>query len=292
MVTDRRERIETPDGDFLDLDWKDNTSSKRLVILSHGLEGNSHQTYVQGMARVFIDAGWNILAWNYRGCSGEINRYVRSYHSGATEDLHTVLEHVYRSYPFTDISLIGFSLGGNMTLKYLGERHDTADYRLKSGVAFSVPCDLESSSIKLESLATRLYMERFLKTLRKKIRQKMEAFPGQLEDKDLDRMKTFREFDGGYTAPMHGFSSAEDYWTRSSSRPFIPRIRIPTLLVNALNDPFLAPACFPYKEAQNNDFFFFETPRHGGHMGFPSFNKDNYWSEKRAFEFVQTVPLQ
>ena len=132
-------------------------------------------------------------------------------------------------------------------------------------------------------------MERFLKTLRKKIRHKMKAFPGQLEDKDLDCMKTFREFDGGYTAPMHGFSSAEDYWTRSSSRPFIPRIRIPTLLVNALNDPFLAPACFPYQEAQANDFFFFETPKHGGHMGFSSFNKQNYWSEKRALEFLRTV---
>lgn len=289
LVTNKRERIETPDGDFLDLDWMNTKMSTRLVILSHGLEGNSHQAYVQGMAGIFHDAGWNVLAWNYRGCSGEMNRMIKSYHSGATEDLQTVINHVVANYSFTEISLIGFSLGGNMTLKYLGEYAEQSDTLIKSAVTFSVPCDLESSSVQLESVANRLYMERFLKTLRKKIRQKMEAFPGQLKDKDLDHMKTFREFDGGYTAPMHGFASAEDYWTRSSSRPFIPKIRIPTLLINALNDPFLAPACFPYKEAQANDFFFFETPPQGGHMGFPSFKNGVYWSEQRALEFIRTI---
>ncbi len=287
IITDRRERIETPDGDFLDLDWKDCPSSRRLVILSHGLEGSSHQAYVQGMARVFHETGWNILAWNYRGCSGEINRRIKSYHSGATEDLHTVLNHVYEHYPVLEIALIGFSLGGNITLKYLGEQSDQVDKRIKAAVAFSVPCDLESSSIQLESLTNRIYMARFLRTLRKKIRQKMEVFPGQLADKGLSSMKTFREFDGGYTAPMHGFTSAEDYWTRSSSRPFIPKIRISSLLINALNDPFLAAPCYPYPEAEASPCFHMTTPKHGGHMGFPSFRTQNYWSERSALLFVK-----
>ena len=288
VVTNTRERIETPDDDFLDLDWNQNQSSNRLVIFSHGLEGSSKQSYVQGMARVFSEAGWTVLAWNYRGCSGEVNRQMKSYHSGATEELQLILDHVFTNQLITEIALVGFSLGGNMTLKYLGDCAHGVDTRIKCAVALSVPCDLASSSLKLEEFQNRLYMIRFLRTLRKKIRHKMGIFPGQLEDHGLDTMKTFHEFDGSYTAPLHGFKDAEDYWTQCSSKPALPNIAIPSLLINAANDPFLAPECYPIKEAKQSDHFHLEMPYHGGHMGFPTFGQNNtYWSEHRALEFVE-----
>ena len=158
VVTNERERIETPDGDFLDLDWFRNNDSDRLVILSHGLEGNSQQAYIQGMARVFSKAGWNVLAWNFRGCSGEVNRRLQSYHSGATGELEIILNHVFEREQFRRIALVGFSLGGNVTLKHLGDCDQELDTRIKTAVAISVPCDLTSSSIRLEAFQNRIYM--------------------------------------------------------------------------------------------------------------------------------------
>ncbi len=290
IVTCERERIQTPDADFLDLDWNHCVGSKKLIVLSHGLEGSSHQAYIQGMAQTFHLAGWNVLAWNFRGCSGEPNHQLKSYHSGATGELQIVLHHVFEQYDFESISLAGFSLGGNITLKYLGERANDLDTRIHSAVAISVPCDLESSSLQLESLTNRIYMLRFMRTLRLKIRQKMEHFPDQIDDNGLDTMASFREFDGAYTAPIHGFIDAKDYWTRSSSKPVLDHITVPTLLINALDDPFLAPLCYPWEEANRNDKFFLETPKHGGHNGFVSFGRNKaYWSENRALQFVEEM---
>jgi uncharacterized protein len=288
LVTGDRERIQTPDGDFLDLDWHFRKYSKRLLILTHGLEGNSRQAYMQGMARAFSDQGWNILSWNFRGCSGEMNRKLQSYHSGATEELQIILDHVFQKDVFSEIALVGFSLGGNVTLKYLGDRADTLDTRIQSAVAISVPCDLKSSSLRLEDTQNLIYMERFMISLRKKIRAKIESFPGDLQDEGLDRMRTFRQFDGAYTAPLHGFTSAEDYWARSSSKPVLKNIRIPTLLINAGDDPFLAENCYPMAVARDSDKFHLEIPFHGGHVGFVTFGNNNtYWSERRALEFVE-----
>lgn len=286
VITLRRERLTTPDGDFLDLDWHTDGGRTRLAILSHGLEGDSTNTYIQGMARALVRAGWDVLAWNLRGCSGEPNRLLRSYHSGATEDLAAVIARAPEHY--TQLALVGFSLGGNMTLKYLGE--PAPDTRISGAVAFSVPCDLASSAFQLESFCNRIYMRRFLRSLRAKVREKMARFPGRLDDAGLEAMRTFREFDGAYTAPMNGFASAEEYWTRASSKPALERIRVPTLLVNALDDPFLPRACFPEKEARASECFFLETPACGGHVGFVTFNAQNeYWSERRAVEFLSTL---
>jgi predicted alpha/beta-fold hydrolase len=288
LITEDRERITTPDGDFLDLDWHIKKYSKRLVILTHGLEGNSRQPYMQGMAKVFSNQGWNVLSWNFRGCSGETNRFLKSYHSGATEELQTILNHVFKREQFTEIALVGFSLGGNVILKYLGDRAKTLDTRIKSAVAISVPCDLKSSSLRLEDSQNLIYMKRFMITLRKKIREKMELFPGHLNDENLDRMKTFRQFDGAYTAPIHGFTSAEDYWTRSSSKPVLKNITIPTLLINAADDPFLPENCYPMALARESERFHLEIPFHGGHAGFVEFgNHKTYWSEGRALNFVE-----
>lgn len=274
------------DPDFLDLDWS-LIGAERVAIISHGLEGNSGRSYVLGMARALNRAGWDVLAWNFRGCSGEPNRQLRSYHSGATEDLQAVVSHVISRKRYQQIALVGFSLGGNLTLKYLGERVEAVDARIKSAAAISAPCDLAGSSRRMAQPANKIYMRRFLKMLHQKIRAKMEILPGKLDDAGFEKIKNFKDFDDRYTAPLHGFASAEDYWEKCSSRQFLPRVAVPTLIINARNDPFLSEECFPIEEARRNPHVFLEMPESGGHVGFVEFNSaEEYWSERRAVEFL------
>jgi len=287
QVTCQPERLELADGDFLDLEWF-NEGRSRLAILCHGLEASAAATYIQGMAEALIRRGWDVLAWNYRGCSGEMNRLPRFYHSGASEDLQAVVEHALATHPATELDLIGFSLGGNMILKYLGERSDHSP-RLHRAVTFSVPCDLACSSKTLGTLFNRsVYMKRFIDSLAGKIRAKQPMFPDLLDPAGLKGVRTFKQFDDRYTAPLHGFRDAEDYWARSSSRQFLSRIRIPTLLVNAANDPFLGPGCFPREEAEASDFLHLEIPATGGHVGFFGGGPEA-WVERRALEFLGSI---
>lgn len=287
QITQLTERLELPDGDFLDLEWA-GQGSKRLAILSHGLEADMKSGYIQGMAAALVRHGWDVLAWNFRGCGGEPNRLLRMYHSGATEDLHAVVDHALKCHPADSIDLIGFSLGGNLTLKYLGERPSELPHQIRRTVVFSVPCDLACSSRQLATLSNRIYMERFLVAMRSKIRAKKRMFPDQLDLTGLEQIHTFQEFDDRYTAPIHGFRDANDYWQQNSARQFLPSIRLPTLLVNSLNDPFLGPSCYPYDEAAASDCFHFESPATGGHVGFTTFgNGGEYWSETRALEFLR-----
>ena len=286
-----RQRIETSDGDFLDLDWVyaavGKTRSSQLVIISHGLEGNSRRTYVRGMANAFLRGGWDVCAWNFRGCSGEPNRLFRSYHSGATKDLETVVNHVLTTAQYDVLALIGFSLGGNLTLKYLGERRLDVHASIKGAVAVSAPCDLAASSAQLDRKSNAIYMQYFFRSLRKKAKRKAEKFPDLIDPEVVADMKTFREFDDYYTAPAHGFKDAEDYWEKASSKPFLPSIRVPTLIVSALDDPFLAPECFPYAEASASDHLHLLTPQRGGHTGFLSgLMAAESWSEQVARDFV------
>jgi len=288
-VTTRRERIELSDGDFLDLDWAA-SGSDRLVILSHGLEANSDATYIQGMAGALQRRGWDVLAWNYRGCGGESNRLLKFYHSGASDDLDHVVRHALAVHPASRVDLVGFSLGGNMTLKYLGEREPLP--RLHRAVAFSVPCDLACSSIRLSSPVNRhLYMRRFLVSLRKKLAEKRPRFPDRIDLSGAWKIRDFRGFDDRFTAPLHGFKDAADYWARSSSRPFLSRIPIPALLVNAENDPFLGPGCFPRTEAEGSECFHLEIPEGGGHCGFSGGGEES-WAEVRAAEFLAGEALR
>lgn len=281
-ITCERERIETPDGDFLDLDWNRDQRSNTLVIITHGLEGNSSNASVQGMAGAFHRDGWDSLAWNLRGCSGEANRLLRTYHSGAWDDLECVINHAAGTY--RHIALIGFSIGGNLTLKYLGDRAASIHPAVRGAVAFSVPCDLASSALAMESRVNSIYMHHFLVNLRRKIREKAIAFPGAVSTEGLGRIRTFREFDGTYTAPLNGFLSAEDYWAKASSKPSLAGISVPTLLVNALDDPFLGAECFPREEAESNPYLHLEIPESGGHLGFLTLGRE-FWSETRAVEF-------
>jgi uncharacterized protein len=283
-----RERITTPDDDFLDLD-QSSAGANRVAIIAHGLEGNSTRPYVLGMVRALNCSGWDAIVWNFRGCSGEPNRQLRFYHSGDTPDLHTVVTHVLQNGRYKLISLVGFSLGGNVMLKYLGEQGLRLDSRVRAAVVFSVPCDLAAGAGKMARTENTIYMVRFMRMLQEKIRAKMELFPGRINDREYHRMRNFEDFDDRYTAPLHGFKSAMDYWEKASSRPLLARIAIPTLLVNALDDPFLAPSCYPFKEAQSNPNLFLETPAEGGHVGFVAFSaRGEYWSESRTVQFLKT----
>lgn len=281
-----RERITTLDSDFLDLDWL-KQGSKKLVIISHGLEGNSDRSYMKGMAKIFYSHGYDALAWNYRGCSGEMNRQLRFYHSGATDDLDNVVQHaILRGYD--EINLVGFSLGGNLTLKYLGEQADQLNHKVKKSVVFSVPLNLRSSCEKISESSNWIYSQRFLKSLKKKVLEKSETMP-EIDRKPLKKIKTLIEFDNIYTAPLHGYRDAFDYYEQCSAIRFLSYIQRPTLVVNALNDPFLSKDCYP-DTVSHSTYISFEYPKRGGHVGFAQFNKNGlYWSELRALQFIQSL---
>jgi uncharacterized protein len=280
-----RERLELSDGDFLDLDWLKNKSTK-LVIISHGLEGSSERHYSKGMAKYFFQRGWDAIAWNCRGCSGEINRLPRFYHHGATEDLKAVVDHAIQLGRYTSIALVGISMGGSMTLKYLGEQSNQLHPSIKKAATFSVPCDLGSGAAELDKPNKKFYLQRFLKKLSKKIEAKSKVYPQMVSHEGFDKIKSFRQFDDRYTAPLHGFVGAQDFYQRTSALNFIPSITTSVLIANALNDPFLPDACYPYEIAKNHPYVFLEIPATGGHVGFTLAGKEENWMEVRAFEFI------
>jgi predicted alpha/beta-fold hydrolase len=278
-----RERIVTPDNDFLDIDIT-SQRSRKVVIISHGLEGNSRRAYVTGMARAFSMEGFDTLAWNYRGCGGEMNKCLRFYHSGATDDLEAVVLHAI-SKGYENIYLVGFSLGGNLTLKYLGESR--RPMQVKGAVAFSVPMNLSSSCDMISQRANRVYALRFLRSLKEKVIAKSRIIEG-LDIKGIANINTLRQFDDRYTAPIHGFRNAATYYQACSSINFYRGIQVPTLLVSARNDPFLAPDCYPQPETGSS--LMVNYPQRGGHVGFALFNQNGlYWSELLARQFIGAI---
>ncbi|REG88278.1 YheT family hydrolase [Algoriphagus antarcticus] len=281
-----KERISTTDGDFLDLDWYRQNKSK-LVIISHGLEGNSTRAYMLGMVNAFLKQDYDVLTWNFRSCSDEMNKQVIFYHSGATYDLDLVVNHAYDNYE--EINLVGFSLGGNLTLKYLGEKGD-GNSKLHRGVGISVPLHLGSSSQKISETENTLYSKRFLRSLKEKVIEKSGAHPGQIPVETLRNIKTLADFDDFFTGPLHGFADAKEYYEVNSSLYFLDQIKVPTLVLNALNDPFLSEQCFPKTLAKSLDKVYLEFPKHGGHVGFsPENSSKSYYSEQRAVEFISAV---
>jgi predicted alpha/beta-fold hydrolase len=284
-ITFDHERLELDDGDFLDLRWL-RQGRDRLVILSHGLEGNAEQGYVRGMAAAASAGGWDALAWNFRGCGDDPNRLVRLYHSGATEDLKPVIEHAAASY--SRIALIGFSLGGNLTLKYLGEAPPHP--AVVAGVAISAPVDLAASARMLDQRwSNRIYLRRFISSLITKVEAKAPRFPDEIDASGSRALRTFQEFDDRYTSRLHGFRDAADYWQQASARQYLHQITVPALLLNALDDPFLAPECFPFPEAEQNSCLSLEVPASGGHLGFLEYAGGlRPWFEHRAVQFLAT----
>lgn len=284
-----REVLELKDGDFIDLDWLKNSGSRQLVILTHGLEGDTQRAYIRGMAKIFYSQGWNVLAWNHRGCSGRLNRLPRFYHSGASEDLRSVVGHAQNSGCFDRVVLIGFSLGGNMTLKYLGEEGGKLSPLIEKAIVFSVPLHLSSCSKKLSRPSNLVYSQKFLQSLKHKIRLKARKMPDKIPLDPLKKVKTLKDFDDHYTAPLSGFADAEDYYQQSSSLFFVERIQLPTLVVNAQNDPFLSPESYPFELIGQLETVWLETPDKGGHCGFTLLGRKFYWSELRAWQFVNEM---
>ncbi len=281
-----RERIQTPDDDFLDLDWS-GSKGTTLAVLSHGLEGDSRRAYVTGMVRALNKARIDCLAWNYRTCGGETNRRLRMYHNGCTDDLDLVVRHAIAK-GYATIVLVGFSMGGNLSLLYLGQQSGQILPQVKGALAFSVPVDLKESARQLSRRSNRVYMQRFLKMLHQKIKAKMVLFPDQIDDQDYDQIKDFKAFDDRYTAPIHGFKNAEDYWARCSCGPLLERIQVPSLIVNAADDPFLGVSCYPDQHKLNPNVSV-EVPKYGGHVGFMGrHNNGEYWSELRTVAFIQS----
>ncbi len=286
----QRERLELADGDFLDIDWsKAKATANRLVIVTHGLEGNSDRHYVKGTVKLFNENGWDALAWNCRSCSGEMNRNLRMYHHGDIEDIQTVIEHALSQNQYESIHLIGFSMGGNITLKYLGVNGDSIPNAIKGGVAISAPCDLTSSAALLDEPKSYFYKRKFYTKLSEKMRLKAVQYPGEIDMNRLSEVRCWRDFDELFSAPINGFENAQDFYDQASSINYLKGIRRPILLINALNDPILTPECFPTEIAATHPYLFLETPKKGGHVAFMLAGKEYAWMDLRALEFINTL---
>jgi hypothetical protein len=296
----RRERWELPDGDFLDLDRyapvpKDGTdpSGAPVVVVCHGLEGSSRAPYVRGLVAMALSRGLAALALNFRGCSGETNRLARFYHSGETGDLALVVERLAAERAGRPVLLAGFSLGGNVVVKYLGERGDGLPAEVRGGAAISVPFDLAACAGAIDGPGfwSTVYRERFMRRLRRKAAEKARRFPGAFDAAAAARARTFAEFDETVTAPLHGFPSAGAYWDACSARRFLAGVRRPLLALSSLDDPIVPASAIPLEAARANPAVTLETTHAGGHVAFvggwpfwPSF-----WAERRGADFLAAL---
>ncbi len=282
----QRERIGTPDGDFLDLDWLKTDGNRKLVVVTHGLEGNSHASFVRGTAKLFWQNGWDALAWNCRSCSGEMNRKFRMYHHGDTEDIGTVVHHALRNQQYEKVVLVGYSMGANISMKYLGTQGEAIPEQVKAAAVFSAPCDIRAGADVLDRWDNALYKYRFMYALFNKLKQKAAQYPGKLDLSKFRKVRRWRDFDEYFSAPISGFASAAEFHQQASAKNFLEGIRVPTLLVSAQNDPILSPECFPIEIARAHPFFHFELTKGGGHCGFQTAaEKEFSWAERRALEF-------
>jgi predicted alpha/beta-fold hydrolase len=284
----RRERWETPDNDFIDLDWLDHSSdSANLIVLFHGLEGYAQSHYALSLMNIAAQRGWRGVVPHFRGCSGEANRLVRSYHSGDSREIDWILRRIKIENPGNKIYAVGISLGGNMLLKWLGEEREAALAVIERAIAVSTPLDLVAAVGGLDFGINRiLYTEYFLRSMRPKAVVKIAAHGLTIDPRAVLASLTFRQFDDLYTAPVHGFENAEDYWRRCSGKPWLKLITVPTLLLNAQNDPFLPSAALP-NAGEVSDAVTLEFPATGGHVGFVSgkFPGHLEWLPRRILKF-------
>jgi len=289
-----RERWETPDGDFIDLDWTDAPAARQprdsrpLLILFHGLEGSSSSYYAITLMGAAAAIGWSGVVVNFRGCSGESNRLARAYHSGDSDEIDWILRRLRALFPLRPRYAVGVSLGGNALLKWLGEREaSTSDY-LQAAAAISAPLDLTACGHHLARGFNRVYTRHFLHTLKRNAAAKLCRHPGIFDERRMTAASNLYEFDDVVTAPLHGFKGAEDYWRRASSKPWLTGIRLPTLVLNARNDPFLPAQALP-TPSQVAASVQLEFPRQGGHVGFVTGSLPGQldWLPQRIFNYFQ-----
>jgi len=289
-----RQRWETPDGDFIDLDWVDPpaappTADRRpLFVLFHGLEGNSSSHYAITLLRSAATIGWSAVVVNFRGCSGESNRLPRAYHSGDSDEIDWILRRLRQSFPARPHYAVGVSLGGNALLKWLGEREASAASCVQAAAAISAPLDLAACGHHLARGFNRVYTRHFLHTLKRHAAAKLRRYPGLFDERRMCAASNLYEFDDVVTAPLHGFSGADDYWRRASSKPWLAGIQLPTLVLNAINDPFLPAHALP-TASQVARSVRLELPRQGGHVGFVTGNLPGRldWLPQRIFHYFQ-----
>ena len=286
-----RERLDTPDGDFVDLDFAPEPAlaarGRPLVLVLHGLEGSARRGYAYITYRELARAGIRGVGLNFRSCSGEPNRLPRFYHSGDTEDIRHVVRTLRARFPGRPLGAVGYSLGGNALLKYLGEEGERT--LLSAAVAVSVPYDLDAGERHLAAdPVSRVYVRRFLRSLQQKAAAKEDALRDHCDFDAIRRARSFREFDHAATAPLHGFASAEDYYARSSSRGFLLSIRVPTLLVHALDDPFLPPESLPVEAVRDSPWLEAAWTGRGGHVGFigGTPRRPDFWAERQAARYL------
>ncbi len=292
-----RERIELPDGDFVDLDFtidpKNLSANGRpLVLLLHGLEGSAQSKYVLETYRALDRHGIASVGLNFRSCSGELNRLPRLYHSGDTEDIGFVLRYLTERFPRRRRGVVGFSLGGNALLKFLGERGDAARQYVDAAAAISVPYDLSAGADYLIRPWGRIYAWLLLRKLQRKFRAKRKLMPPEVDTERALAATTFRQFDDAATAPLHQFDGAEDYYRRSSSAHYVTRIRIPTLLLQSTDDPFLPGWCVPVEAFRDNEHILSVVMKNGGHVGFVARSfpwNPVFWGEREMARFMQAM---
>lgn len=261
-----RQRLTTPDHDFIDLDMSDKYHD-RVVILLHGFEGNSRRPYMLGMTRHLQDEGWDIVAVNHRGCSGEPNRTARAYHAGETGDVAFVIDHILHRRPYREVALVGFSLGGNIILNYLA-KNMTIPGEVIAGAAVSVPIDLRTAVYEIMKSGNWVYHRDFYRKIIQKMKEKELLYPDLLPYQDIINSRDIDEIDENYTAPFHGFKNAREYREKSSALFVLDRVQRPVMLLNSRDDPFLTDSCYPYEVAASSSNLYLNTPQYGGHCGF------------------------
>ena len=281
-----RERWDTPDGDFIDVDFCGNPAAEKRLVMFHGLEGGSDSHYARSIAGYAVERGWRLAMPHFRGCSGEPNRTRRAYHSGDSEEIDWVLKRLGGP-----LYAIGVSLGGNAMLKWLGERGDEASVLVRRAAAVSAPLDLGAAGDALDRGLNRLlYTRHFLSSLKPKSLAKLELFPGLYDRQKVQKAATFREFDNLVTAPLHGYRDTDHYWSSAACGPYLEHIRVPTLVLNARNDPFLPEQALIKAAQKAAPCVVLEFPRSGGHAGFlgGSLPGGHAWLPRHLFEFLDT----
>jgi len=290
IPTYQRERLELDDGDFIDIDWLDNSTDRPLVVMFHGLEGDSSSHYARSIMGLFQELGWRGAVVHFRGCSGTPNRLPRAYHAGDSEEIDRILLKIIDKNQSlnsnTQLYVIGISLGGNALLKWLGEQGKKACHLIDGVATVSVPLDLAAAGKALDSGFNQIYTQHFLGTLKKKVLKKLDNFPGLFDAVAVAECTTLYQFDNLVTAPLHGFSNTDEYWTLSSSKPWLKHIQVPTLVINARNDPFM-PSSFLPVQTEVSCSVLLEFPAEGGHVGFLSspFPGNLTWLPQRIVRF-------
>lgn len=292
-ITLQRERVETPDNDFIDLDWVKPTkplhANAPLILILHGLEGNIDSHYAKGMMQAISNAGGRAVFMHFRGCSGEPNRLTKNYHSGETNDVSYMIKLIQSRYPQAELGVIGYSLGGNVLLKWLGETR--WQNPLKAAVAVSVPFDLHKAVKRFQQGFSKFYQWYLIKCLRTRLTAKYRENPEMVDPSILNAVRTMYEFDDKITAPLHGFAGVNEYYATASCRQFLKSIQVPTLILHSKDDPFMSEDIIPTRD-EISDCVNLEITERGGHVGFVSGTypwRPQYWLEARALAFLQSA---